>query len=40
MFATCELFGRVARETAQSLGCRYPAEIEERIVTFARQLRK
>jgi aminoglycoside 6-adenylyltransferase len=40
MFATCELFGRVARETAQSLGCRYPAEIEEHIVTFARQLRK
>jgi len=39
-FATCELFGRVARETAQSLGCRYPAEIEEHIVTFARQLRK
>jgi aminoglycoside 6-adenylyltransferase len=40
MFATFELFGRVARETAQSLGCRYPAEIEACIVTFAKQLRK
>jgi hypothetical protein len=40
LFATCELFGRVARETAQSLGCTYPSEIEERLVTFARHLRK
>jgi Streptomycin adenylyltransferase len=40
MFATFEVFGRVARETAQSLGCSYPVEIEERIVTFARHLGK
>lgn len=40
MFATIELFGRVARETAQSLGCTYPSVIEENIVTFARNLRE
>jgi len=40
MFATLELFGRVARETAQLLGCEYPAEIEDNIVSFAKELRK
>jgi len=40
MFTTFELFGRLARETAQSLGCTYPSEIERHIVTFARKLRE
>ena len=38
MFETFRLFGRVARETGEMLGCVYPEEIERSMVSFARRL--
>lgn len=39
LFATFDLFGRVSRDTAKLIGCSYPADLENNIVTFAKKLK-
>ena len=38
MLQTCDLFARIARETAGFLGCEYPAHVESNIMSFAEEL--